>query len=170
MKPRAFTLVELTVVLVIIAIAAAAVTLRTQGPLRQARMRDVVGAIAHAERTTRSAASEQDRAFQLVVDLSDGRVSRSRAQGRPAGTALVQLPQGFRVGAVLMRRRDVSGGSVSIPVSRRGLTPTYAVLIDGGQQRQWLVFAGLTGEMVEVDREEDARRAVRTAGPRFHTD
>ena len=50
---RGFTLIELTVVLLIVAILAGVVTLRLQGPLHRAEMRDVIERIAFFDHLTR---------------------------------------------------------------------------------------------------------------------
>ena len=68
------------------------------------------------------------------------------------------MPAGFAIGRLLIGGQDATGGSASVAVSRRGLTPSYAVLIEGpGGRRQWLLAAGLTGQMVRIDDERQLR-------------
>lgn len=168
MKTSAFSLTELTVVLLIVAIVAGAVALRVQGPLGRAQVNDVVGAVASFARTTRAAAREQDRPMRLVVDLSAGTLRRTDDHGRAIGGPALTLPDGFSVHRLLLERQDVTASDVAIPCSRRGLMPTCGLEFRGRGQRQWVVVAGLTGELVQVDSEQEARKIVAATGVRRH--
>lgn len=168
MRVRGFTMIELTAVLVILAVAAAAVTLRMEAPMRNAQMADVIDEIAAFDDLTRSFARRHDRAVRLVVDTSAGRLSRhGEGDVEQLGTPL-ELPDGYRIARLLTRSEDVSAGSVSIRCSERGLTPTYAMRIAGPADRScWVVIAGLTGETVRLENNEDeTRRIIEATGVR----
>ncbi len=160
----AFSLIELTVVLLILAISAAAVTLRIQRPLGTARMRDLTDAIGHFDRLTRVSAQEQDRPLRIVADLSEGTLRRTDDRGRSLETRPLRVPKGFEIRRALVRGRETERGEVIIPCSRRGLTPSYALLVVGGGRQQWVVVAGLTGELVEVGSEKQVREILAMAG------
>lgn len=165
MRERGFSLVEVTVVLAILAIAAGVVVFRMHAPRQAVTMRDVVGRLAWLDRAARVYAREHDRSLRIAIDSSAGRLRRMDAgDGRPVGAA-VTLPQGWRVGSVRIGPGDASGALASIAVSRLGLTPAYALRIDGPEgQRQWLLVAGLTGEVTLLDDERhvlDILAAVR---------
>ena len=158
-----FTLVEVMAVVLIIAVAAAAVTLRVQRPLRNAQMADVIGAIGQFDFTTRSAAQSQDRPLRMVMDLGGGSVSLTDADGKALTDAAVRMPEGFALARVLVRAQSATGGSMTIPCSAAGYTPTYAVNITGGGASRWLVVAGLTGQVLEVENEAKASQLVQAA-------
>jgi prepilin-type N-terminal cleavage/methylation domain-containing protein len=164
-KARAFSLIELSLVLLIIAIAAAAVTLRVQGPMGHARMRDAVDAIGQFDRTTRQAARAQDRPLWLTVDLAAGTIRRVTDSGREADGAVLSLPDGFAMERLLVRGQETGDSARALTCSRSGLVPTYALLLRGGGERRWLVVAGLTGELLEVAGEGEARELVAATGP-----
>ena len=164
MKRGGFTLVELMLVLLILAIAAAAVTVRAQGSLRGARMNEVLSAFRDFDRTTRAAARNQDRPFRLVVSLSGGTIARADGEGRLIRGQVMSLPSDIRFDRLLVRRQDCRDGDVTISCSRKGFTPTYAVLLKSSGRSQWLVVAGLTGDMLLVADEKQARNILEAGG------
>jgi len=153
---------ELTLVLLVAAIAAAAVALRVQTPLRHARLGDATGAIGQFDRMTRRAAREQDRPLRMVVGLSARRLSRTDEHGRVTASAMA-LPTGVSIERLLVRGQAVTETEVAISCSRRGLMPTYAMLVSSGGERRWIVVAGLTGETVEVESEQEVREIIEAA-------
>lgn len=167
-RARGFTLIELTAVLLILGVAAAAVTLRMQGPMCNARMKDVIDEIGAFDQLTRTYAREHDRPVRLVVNLSAGRLSRQdEGEAEELGTAL-ELPEGYRIARLRVRGEDLWSGRVSVRCSEWGLTPTYAMRIDGpsGKSR-WVVIAGLTGELVRAEDEDELRDIIETTGIRI---
>ena len=162
---RAFSLVEVTVVILIMAIVAAAVTIRIQTPMRHARIEDAAGTIGQFDRMTRLAAREQDRPLRMVLGLPARELKRTDEHGGPAGMPIA-LPTGVTVEQLLVRGQAASGTQVAISCSSRGLTPTYAMLVSSGGQRRWIVVAGLTGEVVEVESDQEVRRIIETTASR----
>ena len=169
MKPSGFTLVELTMVLLIIAIVSAAVVLRVQGPLNRARQREVVEMIGQFDLTTRAAARQQDRPLQMLVDMSAGELRRTDGEGRELKVVPLRLPGDFRIETVLIRGAGSSDRRAVVPFSRQGLTPSYALALVHGDTRRWLLVAGLTGIVVEVSDEREAQAALAAAEFRTHT-
>lgn len=164
MKRGAFTLIELTVVILILGIAAAAASLKMHSPVRAAQAADTIGAIVDYDRTTRTAARQQDRPLHLVVDLSGGVLSRTDQQGRPVATASMNLGEGIRIKRLLVGEHDKTDGVVSLCCSRAGAMPTYAILVEAaGARTQWLVIVGLSGQLVQVDSEREAQDIVAAA-------
>lgn len=156
MKRRAFSLMEMTAVLVILAIAAAAVVLRLEGPMRRAQMRDVIGMIAQFDHLTRVHAREHDRPLRLVVDLNGGELGRTDEHGNQAVGAPLRLSSDYTIARLMIREEEISAGTAAVSCSRRGLTPSYAMLLEGkGGRRQWIVLAGLTGTLVKIENEEE---------------
>ena len=160
-EPKGFTLVELLAVLVIASIIAAAVVLRLAGPMRSAQMRGVLGEIAAFDRLTRTEAVENDRAMTLVIDLDAGAFRRRGPGGDERGVAPLSLPSGFRIARAWLPDRELSVGRAAVTCSRLGLTPSYAVLIEGpGREYRCVLVCGLTGEVVEVKDEKEIREVL----------
>ena len=161
MRREGFSLIEMTIVLLILGIAAGAVALRMHGPMRRAQLADVVDQVTHFDRLARTHAREHDRPLRLVVDLATGRLWRTDERGVQDGFPPLALPERYRIARLVVRNQDVTYGSVSLTCSRRGLTPSYALLLTGpGGQSKWIVVAGLTGQHVEVDSEDAVKKIL----------
>ncbi len=168
MKRPGFTLIEITAVLLIAAIAAAAVTLRIQGPLARAEMGELIGLIGRFDHLTRVYARQHDRPLLLIVDLATGELRRMDTEkSEPIGSPL-QLPSNWRIARLLVGGSDITYRDVEIRCSRLGLTPSYAILLakDTGK-RKWLLVPGLGGGVTVVgdedgenDDEENVRKAL----------
>jgi prepilin-type N-terminal cleavage/methylation domain-containing protein len=117
-RRAAFTLIELTVVLLILAIAAGAVALKVAGPLSRVEFDAVADRISQFDALTRRYATEHDRPVGLLVDLSNGRISRIDGDGAQLGGEL-DLPEGVRIAAVIVAGRRIATGRVSIALRAR---------------------------------------------------
>jgi prepilin-type N-terminal cleavage/methylation domain-containing protein len=151
---RAFTLIEVIVVLVLTALLTTAVAVALTSPARAARARDAAERIDSFDRLVREHAKRAGAAQAIVFDLNRGTVRRGETESedgiREPGSIL-QLPGQFRVERLLLPGGPVLSGEVRVPVSPRGQTPSYAVLlVERKQKPHWLVFAGLTGQMTEA--------------------
>jgi prepilin-type N-terminal cleavage/methylation domain-containing protein len=164
MSRRGFSLIELMAVLLIMGIMAGAVALRIQNPLRKARMADVTGSLEQLDRSTRHAARQQRRAMRIVFDRSTGTIARTDDQGHPAGSGDVVLPAGYEIEHLLVVGQDITTGVAVVRCTAMGVTPTYAMLLNAGGRRQWIVVAGLTGQFVQAQDERDARQTVAVTG------
>lgn len=166
MNRRAFTMIELTVVLLILAITAGAVTLRIRRPLQTAKARDLAGAIGQFDRVTRVAAQQQDRPLAIRIDPFEGVLTRTDHAGRRIETLPLRLPNGFKIKELRIQQRTSTAQKRSIPISRHGLSPSYAMLIEGNGQSQWIAFAGLTGASFQPETDAQAKDIFAEIGPR----
>lgn len=160
-KRSAFTLIELAMVMLIVALAAAAVVLKVQRPLRSAAAKDAIAAIVEYDATTRSGARQQDRPLQLVFNLTEGMLCRADEAGRKLPLPAMQLGGQTRIGRILVGAVDRREGKAVIACSSKGFTPTYALLIESGAGGgQWIVMAGLSGQAVQVSNEDEVRKIM----------
>jgi prepilin-type N-terminal cleavage/methylation domain-containing protein len=153
-KHRGFSIPELVVALLILAVLTSAVMLRVHSPLENARAEELVGRLGDFDRTTRTFARRGDRPLRLVVDVSGGRLSRmNTGTDEPAeiGQAL-RLPSGCRIDAAYLGAERIGRGEMAIVVTRCGLTPTYALKLTWRDGRDvWLLVAGLSGQMMSFE-------------------
>jgi len=178
MRPTrdAFSLVEVITVLVIVSLVAASVSLRLAGPVRRAALDDLAGRIAAFDRRARVSARRHDRDMQMAFDLSRGEVACAAVGD--AGEAerrgsTVAMPRGCRLAALFMAGaagaacQETTVGRAVVRVSRRGLSPSYAVCIETERgERAWLLAAGLTGEVTRVDDGAAVREVFAALGER----
>ena len=170
-RSAGFTLIELMMVVLILATASAIVALRLKGPMCVARMRDVTGRIASYDRLTRLQATEQDRALMVVVDPDKGELRRMDAKGEEAMGTPLSLPSDFEITKVVVAGEAPSAKRKGVYFSRLGLTRSYAILVTGpGDLSRWVLFTGLTGDLVEGEREEQVREALDRTAPGNNAD
>jgi prepilin-type N-terminal cleavage/methylation domain-containing protein len=151
-RRRAFTLIETMLAVLLLALLAGAAALTFSKPVAKARGEDAVEMLRHFDSTTRTAATSAGRTMRITFDMADNRIIRRE----PAAAAsddvqfAATLPAGCRVAAVRIGGDVRSVGAAAVDVSPMGLSRTYAVHVVGDAVDQWLVFAGLSGEMVKV--------------------
>jgi prepilin-type N-terminal cleavage/methylation domain-containing protein len=166
--PPAFTLLEMLLVLALGAVLATAAAVSLASSRRAASAKDVAGQVAHFDRLTREQARRSGRPARLMFDLDRGDLRRTTddAEDRHdprAGASALHLVGDARVAKVVRARESATAGQVSVPCSPRGQTPSYAVLLVGpGGQRQWVVVAGLTGQVSTVTDEREVEDIFRT--------
>jgi len=178
-----FTLLEIMLVVVLLALLAGAVTWSLAGQLRRSDRADVISRLEHADAMARVAARRHGPCV-LRIDLdaqSLRRIDDRRGEGRASHTAV--LPNDFGVKRVVTTtgRRDGTSsrrsggaqqhtsGAVDIEYSRSGRSGAYALHVTGvrdDDEGLWLVFAGLTGQVTTLDNEDDVEKlfALLTTG------
>ena len=168
MRRDGFSMVELMAAMLVLGIIAASAAVRIHGPLRKARMRDVADAVARFDRATRLAARRSGRELRIVVDLGGGRLGRGLGDGQEAPSQPLALPGEYRFQGLLIEGQFIGTGRPYVLCSALGLTPSYALLLEGPRQRTWVVVAGLTGQIFEVESEPQARQILSVVDARLH--
>ncbi len=175
---RAFTLIEVTAVVALLAQTAGAVAWSMTEDARDAARADAVGQLAHADRLARLTAQRLGRPCLLRFDLDRRLVLRVVAgESEPRGGAAGRmLPPGWRVDRVVVPRGGalpgrVSGdaapvradaGVVDVACSTGGRSASYAVALAGPDEgrRQWIMVSGLTGQVTPVNDQEEIDNLV----------
>lgn len=148
MSTKGFTLLELAMTLLIMAIAAAAMALRAGGPMATAQKQDVVARVVYFDRLSRLQARESGHPMVLTVDCWRSSISRSDAEQRKL-VGQLDLPDGYLIGAVRVADADSEAARTGIVISNEGFSRSYALLIEHpGHWRQWVLICGLTGQAV----------------------
>lgn len=168
MRRSAFTLMEVMLVVLLMGIAAAAVTLRTRSPIHLAGLDDAIGQIAAADALARQYALGQGRPVHLVVTLADASIARTDPSGKEKLGRTLQLGSPFEIVAVLTADQRVVSASAEIGISSQGFGPSYAInLKSGPREDRWLVFLGTSGQMVQCNDEQEARDILRGSSQRL---
>jgi hypothetical protein len=109
------------------------------------------------DRTSREVARGFAKDLQLVVDLDKNQITCvDEKSGAMSGKSLSLAGTGAILQELLVAKRSYSSGQVTIPCSRLGYTPTYAILVRGPTAKQWFVVMGPTGQIAEVSNESEA--------------
>ncbi|MEZ6192079.1 MAG: prepilin-type N-terminal cleavage/methylation domain-containing protein [Phycisphaerales bacterium] len=154
--PNAFTLIEVTAVLVLIGLMASAAALSLRSAYRGSQMKDVISRITALDQSARRIAEMTGRAGVIRIDQPAGKISFSQEGGTHLGLLPVQLPNGYRIIGVHVASPDFSDGAERIACSANGLTQTYSIKLAGfNEQSRLLVFAGLSGQVTELESDAD---------------
>ena len=150
---RAFTLIELMIAIAILATLTAAAVLSFAAPLREAQFREAIDVIRCADADARTDARHFDRPVRLVLRPEQRVIERCDVRSG-AVIARIHLPASVGIDELRIngqRSLDTAG----IAVSELGLSPTYAVRLVCGDRKQWLGFAGLSGQMTLLNNDAE---------------
>ena len=175
-----FTLIELSVTLVLLGLLATATALRLQGVGRLVEIEDAIERIGAMDQHARQLARASGRGGQLVYDLGRNAIRHVDAQSQADLSKPLILPEWLRLDAIrLDAERDIVSGQIAIAISAegtswaealpgagggrhfRGFRGGYAVRVkhdglDGGYV--WLVVAGIGGQVTVVQSDDQVQR------------
>jgi general secretion pathway protein H len=144
MRARGFTLFEMLAVILLIGIAAAAVSIPVTQGLASARVNAASGELAAALRWTRAQSIVKGQSLALEVDTS---TSSYRAPGKSD----VRLPKDMRVSITSAREDQASATTGRIRFFPDGSSTGGRITLKRGE-REWHVNVGwLTGAVSVVD-------------------
>ena len=151
---RAFSLIELIVVLVIISFVAAMVTVRWSGLFRKPMMTNAVERLEFIDSHMRMYALRHRRPCGLAIDLRNNRIQKryhSRDSQNPRWESL-----GRKIAIDELTGTAIASGNVALVTYRSdGSSASYGVRLSGGGQDVFLMVAGLSGQVTQYDRKAD---------------
>jgi len=159
-RANGFTLVEMMVCLVIAATLAALAVHRLRPARGRLSLRAALVKLESQDHLMRNRAKQSGRPGQLLFDLEQAEVTRieANASGLEQSTPVLSSLDGPRVEQVRVMGTDASSdGRFRITCFGLGRTASYAVLVAAGEQRQWVVVSGLTGQFENIDDESQVR-------------
>ncbi|QQE11325.1 type II secretion system protein [Planctomycetota bacterium] len=180
MRDSGVTMIELMVSIVIIGLLAGTVTLSLRGMSQRFKHEDAVQRIKHIDEQVRLHARLHGTEGQLRFDLRHEQSTivyvpvGGDAKEREIKKREWEVAQPFRLDEVRIAGGEVSRSQIALPVSKDGVMLTYAVKLvregdavdvnsnatteeQGGnfRGRGWLVFVGLTGQVLETNKQEE---------------
>jgi prepilin-type N-terminal cleavage/methylation domain-containing protein len=154
---QGFTLIELMAVVVIMALLTSAAAFSFSDALRAARFSEAQQLIRGLDASARLSARGSGAEVAIVFDLDEGKLSR-REKGRDGPASYeAWLPASYKIDRVRVGNQISSEGEVAIVVSASGIGRTYAVRLAGPGSQRWLLFAGLTGQITQVEVENESQ-------------
>ena len=150
----AFTLIELIAVIVLLGIISTAAALTFRSSLQSASSSDAIGQLKYLDSSARQRARRFNQPVTLILDLTNSTLSRREGSKRNDESFTAALPRGFSIDQINIAGQSTFNGAASIACSPAGLTPSYAIHLIGPNFDQWLLFAGLSGQMTLINNEE----------------
>ncbi|TWT98398.1 prepilin-type N-terminal cleavage/methylation domain-containing protein [Stieleria varia] len=151
---RGFTLIELIVVLVIIAMLSGLVVLSVGSTMDRHRLSQAVETIEAFDMRLRREA----RAWRQPISAKVNTQSKTMVVPQADGSErLFQLHQRVDVLSWRLATRRSGGRQVEIAVDGDGRSSSYVVELGGGKSRVWLVVLGGSGQTFVTPRQDEAR-------------
>ena len=158
-KRKAFSVLEVLVVVALISVVMGVVILRLSGPHHQAIAQHAAGKWILMDQQMRHRSQQLRRPGSLTFEMDGRLLSRTSDSQGDSQTSVVELPAGVSVdkhhSASRLHDDDQRDHRV-IRYSSLGQTDTYAVRLAGpGKIHTWLLFLGITGEVKRGCTEEE---------------
>lgn len=159
-----FTLIELLVVVLILSLVSATVVLRSSGIQRQAVSAAAVTRLELLDQHMRHFARSRGRPCTLELDPEQGRFRKVYDLDANKGPGWESL--GLDLAEVRTGEEKASHKRANVTFDPSGMSSTYGLRLEGaGSQGGWLVFAGVSGQMIRLDSEQDSNAAFALLAP-----
>ena len=157
-----FTLVEVSVTVVLLVLVAGTVSLSLRGNLQASRSELAYEQLQLVDRQTRVLAKRSGRSVELQFDVAGNRIVRSEANRTPSvlesGVSMREV-LGSKTGMGQKRGRQV--GFTTVEFRGDGSGSSYAVCLPVGRERsEWIVFAGGSGQSLRTNDEREVERLL----------
>ena len=150
----AFTLIESLIAVVLLGIISTAAALTFRSSLQSASTTDAIEQIKYLDSSARQRAKRFNQPVELIFDVTNSSLSRREGSKRNDESFHASLPRGFSIDQINIAGQSTFNGEISLTCSPTGLTPSYALHLIGPNFDQWLLFAGLSGQMTVIKNEE----------------
>lgn len=154
MRSRAFTLIEVLLVLMLVTLLATVSALSLRGPARVATMEEAIDLIEHLARTARDRAARTGETHFLIIDL-DKAIIQIKKSSSEADATMIAFAESAQPSAIWISNRPVKSGEIAIPFQPNGGSPAYAITIsDTTATARRLLVLGPTGQTLEMNDDE----------------
>ena len=161
-RSKGFTLIEITAVVVLMALLAGAVSATFFSWHSQAQMASVIGKLKHFDRVSREYARMSGRPAKLVIRAVDNQLIYTEGlvadigifneESQSPNLQVLNLPDGYWLERIVVDDYEGDIGEEILAVSSKGQTPTYGLmLMNDKNEEYWLVFVGMTGQIIESE-------------------
>jgi prepilin-type N-terminal cleavage/methylation domain-containing protein len=162
----AFTLIELLVVLVIISLVAASVVLSSTGMWRQASMEATITRLESLDQHMRSYARSRGKSCELEFDTFEDHVRKVYKLNQRTDQPAIFLGRGFQLERIRMPGSSSIRRKQNVRFHANGTSLTYALGFRSvDNETQWLLFAGISGQLTRLNSERDLNAAFSLISP-----
>jgi len=162
-RHRGFTLIETMLAVLLLAMLTSAAALTFSKPIAIARAGDAIEQLRSFDSTARRAAVAGGQTVRILFQVSTGNIQRRDGADLSNIRYSSALPAGCRFDQIRIGAELLSSGEIPLDISAQGLSRSYALHVISPQTNQWIVFAGMTGEIKQVPDENAAQHALAPA-------
>lgn len=158
---RAFTLIELLCVLVIISLFSGLVVIGLAGPLKRATNGHQLSMVSSLDQLARLQAKHKNTTVQLTFDLDAGLAYRSELES----TTRIGHAERLTNAVIMISSGVLDSGTHHVIMNANGTSESYAVGLQDSRKESWILIAGQTGQATKLTREEDVDAVLQVTRP-----
>lgn len=170
-RPAAFTLVELSVVLLILGLLAGAMAIRTREAIRGGELALATTRLRSFDQMLRERAQKSGEPIDLVLDIENQSAHTQGSAGRDRPQdGRTEIP--IHLEEVLVANGRVRSGQRVMRYFADGTSETYAIRLKTDRKRSaFVLIAGWTGQFLETNDERSIEQVLsRLAAERLRAD
>lgn len=161
-----FTLLELLVVITILGLVTATVTTRIADTLGPAAMKQSVSQLEFTDQWLRRTARHTGKPATLYIQIAANCLGCAVDDDQGIPRTIRALGHGVQISRFVSATQDVAHGPARVAYDDRGVSESFAIEFRGRRDaRQWLIVAGLTGQITEISDEASAREIIQKLLP-----
>ncbi len=146
---KAFTLIELVVVMVVLALLASLTVYSLGGTMDRHRLSRAIETIEMFDARARRTARTTQHAVTATIDRSRGQLSIDTHRNPQAVS--FRLPSRVAIGDVRFGTTRRVERESKIEINGQGRSVTYAIQLRRGKLTRWLVVLGISGQVVAME-------------------
>jgi prepilin-type N-terminal cleavage/methylation domain-containing protein len=161
-KHCAFTLIEMTVTITILAIVVSLVAVNYREPVNRARLENLFEQIDLLDQRVRNWAKTNNIPAQINVDLDRGIFMPEQENGSKIWLPEVKVPDGMKLKELRIMGENRFGKDTKIHYTSQGIAPCWAYsIVHSGNREQYRLIIGATGQSVTLPNEDELKRLER---------
>jgi prepilin-type N-terminal cleavage/methylation domain-containing protein len=161
-KRCAFTLIEMTVTLTILAIAVSLVAVNYREPVNRARLENCFEQIDLLDQRVRHWTKTNNQPAQIKVDLDRGIFAAEKENGNTISLPEIKIPDGMKLKELRIMEKNRFGSDTKIPYTSQGVAPCWAYsIVHSGNREQYRLIIGATGQSLTMTNEDELKRLER---------
>ena len=154
--PHGLTLIEMTVVLSLLALAVSLVAANYREPVDRVRLENTFETVERLDQRVRRWCKTNDAPACITVDLDRGVLTAENGNGRPLPLPEVTIPDGMKLKELRIMGESRFGRDTKIPYNTCGTAPGWAYsIVDSRNREKYRLIVGATGQSIPFD-DEDA--------------
>jgi prepilin-type N-terminal cleavage/methylation domain-containing protein len=151
----AFTLIEMMVVILILAIVTSMASLSLGGVMDRYQLGRAAETLeAFDSQARREASRSREGVLAIIRRGTNELILRNAAGQSMRARSHYRMPRKVEIGVVRMQRKALAARDVTITLSDRGRSPTYAVELKLGAMSRWIIILGISGQVIPAQSED----------------
>jgi prepilin-type N-terminal cleavage/methylation domain-containing protein len=161
-KRSAFTLIEMTVTLTILAMVVSLVAVNYREPVNNARLENAFEQIDRLDQRVRHWTKTNNVPAQIRVDLDRGIFAAEKEGSVKLPIPEAKIPDGMKLKELRVMGENRFGRDTIIPYTSEGVAPcwAYSIVYSSGRE-QYRLIIGATGQSLTIENEDELKRFER---------